>query len=37
MLVRAWLAEHMRDVTSEVDARAGRPTGMRVFVPRPVS
>ena len=33
--VRTFLAEHMRDVTSEVDARAGRSTGLRVFVPGP--
>jgi len=30
---RAWLAAHARDVTADVDARAGRPTGLRVFVP----
>ena len=31
-LVRAWLIVNARDVTAEVDARAGRPTGLRVFV-----
>ncbi len=30
---RAWLASSARDVTAEVDARAGRATGLRVFVP----
>lgn len=35
--VRAWLAENAREVTAEVDARAGRPTGLKVFVARPPS
>ncbi len=30
--VRAWLAAEARDVTSEVDARAGRRTGLRVYL-----
>ena len=30
---RAWLAAHARAMTGDVDARAGRPTGLRVFVP----
>lgn len=34
-LVRAWLIVHAREVTAEVDARAGRPTGLRVFVAGP--
>jgi 4-amino-4-deoxy-L-arabinose transferase-like glycosyltransferase len=29
-----WLEENAREVTSELDARAGRPTSLRVFVPR---
>ncbi len=29
----AWLEAHAREVTADVDARAGRPTGLRVFVP----
>ena len=36
-LVRAWLIVHTREVTAEVDARAGRPTGLRVFVANPPS
>jgi hypothetical protein len=32
--VRSALAGSLRDVTPEVDARAGRPTGLRVFVSR---
>ena len=36
-LVRAWLIVNTREVTAEVDARAGRPTGLRVFVARPPS
>ena len=36
-LIRAWLIVHTREVTSEVDARAGRPTGLRVFVAGPPS
>lgn len=35
--VRAWLAANARDVTAEVDARAGRPTGLKVFVALPPS
>jgi 4-amino-4-deoxy-L-arabinose transferase-like glycosyltransferase len=35
--VRAWLAANAREVTPEVDARAGRSTGLRVFVARPPS
>jgi hypothetical protein len=31
--VRAWLDANARDVSPEIDARAGRPTGLRVFVP----
>ena len=34
-LVRAWLIVNAREVTAEVDARAGRKTGLRVFVARP--
>ncbi len=36
-LVRAWLIVNTREVTAEVDARAGRPTGLRVFVAVPPS
>lgn len=36
-LVRAWLIVNAREVTGEVDARAGRATGLRVFVARPPS
>jgi len=36
-LVRAWLIVNTREVTEEVDARAGRKTGLRVFVARPPS
>ena len=36
-LIRAWLIVHTREVTSEVDARAGRSTGLRVFVAGPPS
>ncbi|MBK9087715.1 MAG: glycosyltransferase family 39 protein [Holophagales bacterium] len=36
-LVRAWLIVNTREVTAEVDARAGRPTGLRVFVAAPPS
>ncbi len=36
-LVRSWLIVHTREVTAEVDARAGRPTGLRVFVAGPPS
>lgn len=36
-LVRAWLIVNTREVTAEVDARAGMPTGLRVFVARPPS
>jgi 4-amino-4-deoxy-L-arabinose transferase-like glycosyltransferase len=36
-LVRAWLIVNAREVTAEVDARAGRKTGLRVFVARPPS
>lgn len=32
--VRSWLAANAREVTGDVDARAGRRTGLRVFVPR---
>ena len=32
---KAWLAEHARDVTADVNARAGRTTGLAVFVPEP--
>lgn len=32
---KAWLAANARDVTRDVDARAGRTTGLRVFVPEP--
>ena len=32
--VRAALSAELRDVTLQVDARAGRTTGLRVFVPR---
>ncbi|MCL4809248.1 MAG: glycosyltransferase family 39 protein, partial [Thermoanaerobaculia bacterium] len=35
--VQAWLVENAREVTAEVDSRAGRPTGLRVFVARPPS
>ena len=35
--VQAWLARNAREVTAEVDARAGRPTGLRVFVAGPPS
>jgi 4-amino-4-deoxy-L-arabinose transferase-like glycosyltransferase len=31
---RAWLAANARDVTEDVNARAGRVTGLTVFVPR---
>ena len=31
--VRSWLAAHTREVTADVNARAGRVTGLRVFVP----
>lgn len=33
-LVRAWLIVNAHEVTAEVDARAGRKTGLRVFVSR---
>jgi len=36
-LVRSWLIVNTREVTAEVDARAGRPTGLRVFVAGPPS
>ena len=36
-LVRAWLIVNAREVTAEVDARAGRTTGLRAFVARPPS
>lgn len=36
-LVRAWLIVNTREVTTEVDARAGRKTGLRVFVAPPPS
>lgn len=36
-LVRAWLIVNTREVTAEVDARAGRTTGLRAFVARPPS
>jgi len=36
-IVRAWLIVNTREVTAEVDARAGRKTGLRVFVARPPS
>ncbi len=36
-LVRTWLIVNTREVTAEVDARAGSPTGLRVFVARPPS
>ena len=32
---RAWLAAHARDVTEDVNARAGRATGLTAFVPFP--
>ena len=32
---RAWIAGHARDVTADVNARAGRTTGLAVFVPEP--
>jgi 4-amino-4-deoxy-L-arabinose transferase-like glycosyltransferase len=32
--VREWLSTNAREVTADVDARAGRTTGVRVFVPR---
>jgi len=31
--VRSWLAAHAHEVTADVNARAGRVTGLRVFVP----
>ena len=31
---KAWLVAHARDVTADVDARAGRTTGLSVFVPK---
>jgi hypothetical protein len=31
--VRAWLTAHAREITADVDARAGRSTGLRAFVP----
>ena len=31
--VRDWLKEHMREITADVNARAGRTTGLRAFVP----
>lgn len=31
--VRAWLAAHAREITADVNARAGRATGLRAFVP----
>lgn len=34
-LVRAWLIVNAHEVTAEVDSRAGRKTGLRVFVARP--
>ena len=34
-IVRAWLIVNTREVTAEVDARAGRKTGLRVFVAPP--
>ncbi len=32
---KEWLAAHARDVTADVNARAGRTTGLAVFVPEP--
>lgn len=32
---KAWLVAHTRDVTADVNARAGRTTGLTVFVPEP--
>jgi 4-amino-4-deoxy-L-arabinose transferase-like glycosyltransferase len=32
--VREWLVRNAREITADVDARAGRTTGLRVFVPR---
>ena len=31
--VRDWLTAHTREMTADVNARAGRVTGLRVFVP----
>jgi hypothetical protein len=31
--VRSWLKAHTREITAEVNARAGRVTGLVVFVP----
>lgn len=31
--VRAWLKEHAREITADVNARAERTTGLRAFVP----
>jgi 4-amino-4-deoxy-L-arabinose transferase-like glycosyltransferase len=31
--VQGWLAAHAREITADVNARAGRVTGLRVFVP----
>jgi hypothetical protein len=31
--VRSWLKAHTRDMTADVNARAGRVTGLGVFVP----
>ena len=31
--VRAWLTAHAREITADVNARAGRTTGLRAFVP----
>lgn len=36
-LVRSWLIVNTREVTDQVDARAGRKTGLRVFVAGPHS
>ncbi len=32
---KAWLASHARDATADVNARAGRTTGLAVYVPEP--
>ena len=34
---KAWLASHARDATADVNARAGRVTGLAVFVPEPAA
>ena len=31
--VRSWLKAHTREITADVNARAGRVTGLAVFVP----